>query len=186
MWTPSSSRSPPSRLRTDSVSSTSSQPSGSMLNTRWVSLRSRRVATWAGSILHGLSGVLTGISLSWGQMHRRLHKVVKMSQKQLCNTGAKKTWAVWIIYLAFVSGWEETITHCAVLRHFFHQRPFFIKYTEQLEPEHKEKVLGLFYERIVKRHLVWTRLLHLCSTRWQLFKLFVSVSSADTKNKKTL
>lgn len=73
MWTPSSRRVPPGSRRTDSVSSTSSQPSGSMLNTRWVSRRSSRELTSSGDILHGCSAEFTGISRIWGfKGHRQL------------------------------------------------------------------------------------------------------------------
>lgn len=61
MWTPSS-RSPLFKVLTESVSSTSSQPLGSMLNTRWVFLRSLRSRSSSGLTFQGFSGVFTGIS----------------------------------------------------------------------------------------------------------------------------
>ena len=61
MWTPSS-RLPLSKARTERASSTSSQPLGSMLNTRWVFLRSSRSRSSCELTFQGFSGVLTGIS----------------------------------------------------------------------------------------------------------------------------
>ena len=61
MWTPSS-RLPLSKALTERVSSTSSQPLGSMLNTRWVFLRSLRSRSSWELTFQGFSGVLTGIS----------------------------------------------------------------------------------------------------------------------------
>lgn len=61
MWTPSS-KLPLFKVLTESVSSTSSQPFGSMLNTRWVFLKSLRSRSSSGLTFQGFSGVFTGIS----------------------------------------------------------------------------------------------------------------------------
>lgn len=61
MWTPSS-KWPLSKVLTESVSSTSSQPFGSMLNTRWVFLKSWRSRSSSGLTFQGFPGVFTGIS----------------------------------------------------------------------------------------------------------------------------
>ena len=48
---------------TERASSTSSQPTGSMLNTRWAGRRSHRDLTSSGSTSHGVSMVTTGSSI---------------------------------------------------------------------------------------------------------------------------